>query len=38
MREGSTLRLSIPIHGDRPLKSGLLGHLLKQAEIPIEDV
>ena len=36
--EGNSLRLSIPIHGDRPLGSGLLGHMLKQAGIPIEDI
>jgi len=27
------LRVSIPIHGDRPLKIGLLLHLAKLAEI-----
>ena len=31
---GSVVRLSIPIHGNRPLKKGLLGHLAKLAEIP----
>jgi predicted RNA binding protein YcfA (HicA-like mRNA interferase family) len=31
---GSIVRLSIPIHGNRPLKSGLLRHLAKLAEIP----
>jgi len=31
---GSTVRLSIPIHGNRPLKIGLLRHLSKLAEIP----
>jgi len=30
---GSTVRLSIPIHGNRPLKIGLLRHLSKLAEI-----
>jgi predicted RNA binding protein YcfA (HicA-like mRNA interferase family) len=30
---GSVVRLSIPIHGNRPLKSGLLRHLLKMAGI-----
>ena len=30
----SVVRLSIPIHGSRTLKSGLLRHLMKLAEIP----
>jgi predicted RNA binding protein YcfA (HicA-like mRNA interferase family) len=34
---GSVVRLSIPIHGSRPLKTGLLRHLAKLAEIPIEE-
>ena len=29
----SAVRLSIPIHGNRPLKIGLLRHLAKLAEI-----
>jgi predicted RNA binding protein YcfA (HicA-like mRNA interferase family) len=33
-RPGSVVRLSIPIHGNRPLKTGLLHHLAKLAEIP----
>jgi predicted RNA binding protein YcfA (HicA-like mRNA interferase family) len=32
-RAGSVVRLSIPIHGNRALKTGLLRHLLKIAEI-----
>ncbi len=28
-KPGSVTRLSIPIHGNRPLKVGLLKHLLK---------
>ncbi len=32
-KPGSSLRLSIPIHGNRPLKLGLLRHLAKLAEI-----
>jgi predicted RNA binding protein YcfA (HicA-like mRNA interferase family) len=31
---GSVVRLSIPIHANRPLKIGLLRHLAKLAEIP----
>ena len=38
MHQGNPLRLSIPIHGDTPLKSGLLEHLLKLAGLRIEDV
>jgi predicted RNA binding protein YcfA (HicA-like mRNA interferase family) len=33
-KPGSVVRLSIPIHGNRPLKKGLLRHLAKLAEIP----
>ena len=34
---GSVVRLSIPIHGNKPLKTGLLRHLLKLAEIAEKD-
>jgi predicted RNA binding protein YcfA (HicA-like mRNA interferase family) len=37
-KAGSVMRLSIPIHGNRPLKSGLLRHLVKLAEIPETEV
>lgn len=30
-KDGSIVRLSVPIHGSRPLKLGLLRHLLKAA-------
>ncbi len=33
-RQGSVVRLLIPIHGNRPLKTGLQRHLAKLAEIP----
>lgn len=33
-KPGSKVRLSVPIHGNQPLKRGLLSHLLKLAEIP----
>ena len=33
-KSGSIVRLSIPIHGNRPLKAGLLRHLAKLAQIP----
>ena len=35
---GSVVRLSIPIHGNKPLKIGLLRHLAKLAEIPAEEL
>lgn len=35
---GTVARLSIPIHGNRPLKIGLLRHLAKLAEIPDSDL
>jgi predicted RNA binding protein YcfA (HicA-like mRNA interferase family) len=34
----SVVRLSIPIHGNHPLKVGLLRHLAKLAEIPDEEI
>ncbi len=35
---GSIVRLSVPVHGNTPLKIGLLRHLLKQAGISETDV
>jgi predicted RNA binding protein YcfA (HicA-like mRNA interferase family) len=37
-KPGSIVRLSIPIHGNRPLKVGLLRHLAKLAEIPDKEI
>jgi predicted RNA binding protein YcfA (HicA-like mRNA interferase family) len=37
-RSGSVVRLSVPIHGNRPLKTGLLRHLAKLAEIPDDEL
>jgi predicted RNA binding protein YcfA (HicA-like mRNA interferase family) len=37
-KAGSIVRLSIPIHGNRPLKTGLLRHLAKLAEIADEEL
>jgi predicted RNA binding protein YcfA (HicA-like mRNA interferase family) len=37
-KSGSIVRLSIPIHGNQPLKRGLLHHLAKMAEIPDEEI
>jgi len=35
---GSTVRLSVPIHGSKPLKTGLLRHLMKLAKLSDDDV
>jgi predicted RNA binding protein YcfA (HicA-like mRNA interferase family) len=37
-KAGSVVRLSIPIHGNRPLKAGLLRHLVKLAELSDSDL
>lgn len=37
-REGSIVRLSIPVHGSRPLKLGLFRHLLKSAGIRADEI
>ena len=37
-REGTVVRLSVPIHGNPPLKVGLLRHLLKAAGLSEEDL
>jgi predicted RNA binding protein YcfA (HicA-like mRNA interferase family) len=36
-KSGSVVRLSVPIHGNKPLKIGLLRHLSKLAEISDDD-
>ncbi|MFA5787795.1 MAG: type II toxin-antitoxin system HicA family toxin [Actinomycetota bacterium] len=36
--EGSTVRLSIPVHERRALKVGLLRHLMKLAELSEDDL
>jgi predicted RNA binding protein YcfA (HicA-like mRNA interferase family) len=37
-KPGSTVRLSVPIHGNQPLKVGLLNHLLKMAGLTEVDL
>jgi predicted RNA binding protein YcfA (HicA-like mRNA interferase family) len=37
-RSGTEVRISVPIHGNRPLKIGLLRHLAKLAEIPDKEL
>jgi predicted RNA binding protein YcfA (HicA-like mRNA interferase family) len=34
----SIVRLSVPIHGNKPLKTGLLRHLAKLAELSDDDL
>jgi len=37
-KEGSVVRLSIPVHGNQPLKTGLFNHLLKMAGLEEKDL
>ena len=37
-QEDSVVRLSVPVHGDHPLKTGLLHHLMKMAELSEDDL
>ena len=37
-KAGRTERLSVPIHSNKSIKTGLLKHLLKQAGLSEEDV
>ena len=37
-KPGSIVRLSVPVHGNKPLKAGLQRHLLKMAGIDINDL
>ena len=37
-KDGSIVRLSIPIHGNKSLKTGLLRHLIKQSGIEESDI
>jgi predicted RNA binding protein YcfA (HicA-like mRNA interferase family) len=37
-KSGSIVRLSVPIHGNRALKTGLLQHLLKLADLSDRDL
>ncbi|MER8465765.1 type II toxin-antitoxin system HicA family toxin [Mesorhizobium sp. M1396] len=37
-KQGSVVRLSIPIHGNKPLKTGLLRHLLRMAEVGEDEI
>jgi predicted RNA binding protein YcfA (HicA-like mRNA interferase family) len=37
-KAGSVNRISLPIHGNKALKSGLLWHLMKVADLREDDV
>jgi predicted RNA binding protein YcfA (HicA-like mRNA interferase family) len=37
-KDGSIVRLSIPIHANRPLKRGLLLHLMRLADLSESDL
>jgi len=37
-KPGSIVRISVPIHGNTPLKKGLLGHLMKLAGISEDEL
>jgi len=37
-REGSDVRLSVPVHGNQALKTGLLRHLMRLAGITEADL
>jgi predicted RNA binding protein YcfA (HicA-like mRNA interferase family) len=37
-KKGSVVRLSIPVHGNQPLKAGLLNHLMKLAELSEQEL
>lgn len=37
-KTGSVVRLSVPIHGNKPLKIGLLKHLLRQSGLEESDL
>ena len=38
VREGSNLRISVPVHGNRDLKTGLRRAIMKQAGIREEEL
>jgi predicted RNA binding protein YcfA (HicA-like mRNA interferase family) len=37
-KPNSIIRLSVPVHGNRPLKVGLLQHLIKEAGLSDRDL
>ncbi|MDD1444525.1 type II toxin-antitoxin system HicA family toxin [Dolichospermum sp. ST_sed3] len=37
-KTGNVVRLSVPVHSNKPLKTGLLNHLVKQAGLEESDL
>ncbi len=37
-KPGSVVRLSVPVHGSQPLKTGLQRHLMRMADITDKDL
>ncbi len=37
-KPGSPVRISVPLHGNKPMKSGLLRHLIKMAGLDDRDL
>ena len=37
-KHGSPVRLSVPIHGNKPLKTGLVHHLARNAGVPASEL
>ena len=37
-KAGIAVRLSVPVHGNKPLKAGLLNHLMKMADLSEKDL
>ena len=37
-KTGNEVRISVPVHGNQPLKIGLLKHLMKQAGLTEKDL
>ena len=37
-KPGTIVRISVPVHGNQPLKAGLLHHLLKMAGLSESDL
>lgn len=33
-KSGKAVRISVPVHGNQPLKTGLQRHLMKAADLP----
>jgi predicted RNA binding protein YcfA (HicA-like mRNA interferase family) len=38
MKPGENVRISVPVHGNKPMKKGLQKHLMKMAGIQSDDL